>query len=143
MASVAADLGIGRSSGVSVAKPRHSKRLGQATRRACRIHKLAAVAPRKIGARLILTGALPQASYAWKVLGVAPSVLQQRRRALTSTLARGTAGRCLTTLLALEVRKKDPAFTTVFQLLESWFQIVAALPEKKIGSHACLLESHG
>ena len=47
------------------------------------------------------------------------------RRRLASCIAPTLKGRCLTTLLQIEIDKGDPAYSTVFVLLDSWMHIIS------------------
>ena len=122
---VAADLGIDRGA-VRRAKPKHAARRQAAARKFTRINKLVGKKARlrKMGIRLALSGAIPQETYAGRVFGTAPSALAIRRRRL-GKLMLPTFGRCLDTVLQLELGRGDPAFATVFEILEGWIDILA------------------
>eukprot|EP00959_Pyramimonas_sp_CCMP1952_P234117 4892113-Pyramimonas_sp.AAC.1 len=71
------------------------------------------------GARAVIQrGSLPRAAYSCKMFGMAPSTVLKWSRRLAAVIAPKLRGRCLATLLSLEIAKGDPAFGAVFALLD-------------------------
>ena len=123
----AADLGVDRGH-VAVFKPKARGRIKQAFRRAHKIQRLAKLGSKVRGAakKLLLLGALPQASYSAKVFGAAPSQVTKWRRSLRKLTVASKAGRCLTTQLAISVDTSDPAYSLAFGVFDTWFMILKA-----------------
>ena len=72
------------------------------------------------GRRLFLGGVYPQSMYGVQQFGLSPTaVLTLRRQAARACSTLGQ-GRCLTLLLALEMREHDPAKKIVRDVLELW-----------------------
>ncbi|CAK0856487.1 unnamed protein product, partial [Prorocentrum cordatum] len=125
--SQAPDLGIDRGHSIAGGKGKHARRVAHADRQVARTLKMARSGRRaRGGARAVVQrGSLPRAAYSCKVFGMAPSTVLKWRRRLAATIAPRLRGRCLTTLLSIEIAKGDPAFGAVFALLDSWMHIIS------------------
>ena len=123
---ITADLGIERGL-VQRACPKDSKRRKAAQAKlggVLRISRLSRFA-RRVGQKILRQGVHAQRSYAANVFGVAPTVLLSWRRTFAKVLAPGMRGRCLDTLLQLEYGEAgDPFFTSAFQVLNSWIDVI-------------------
>ena len=82
----------------------------------------------RVGKRFFLASAVPQAAYGGKVSGLAPSRIQDLRRAAGAVLSHAKKGRCLTTRFALELGTADPGVTLRVDLVKSWLDFVAHFP---------------
>ena len=71
---------------------------------------------RKAARTIIQRGASPQAMYSAKVFGLAPTRRQAIRRHLGATFSARKQGRCLTTMLAIEFGRADPAVQSTVDL---------------------------
>ncbi|CAK0891739.1 unnamed protein product, partial [Prorocentrum cordatum] len=129
----APDLGIDRGHSIGGGKGKHTKRAAHANRQVAKPLNMARSGGRARGGarQVVQRGALPRAAYACKVFGMAPSTVTKRRRRVASVVAPRLRGRCLTTLLQLEIGVDDPAFGTVFALLGSWMHIVSDPQRRK------------
>ncbi|CAK0808313.1 unnamed protein product [Prorocentrum cordatum] len=125
--SQAPDLGIDRGHSTAGGKGKHARRVAHADRQVARTLKMARSGRRaRGGARAVVQrGSLPRAAYSCKVFGMAPSTALKWRRRLATAIAPRLRGRCLATLLSIEIAKGDPAFGAVFALLDSWMHIIS------------------
>ena len=76
--------------------------------------------------RVIRRGGLPKVQYDAAIYGMSPSSVQACRREIGSTFASSFRGRCLDTILQLELGDQDPAISQVFKMLDSWMSILAS-----------------
>ena len=83
------------------------------------------------------TGALPSGKYSGNVFGVAPTVLRSWQRALGKTIAPGLHGRCLDTLLHVSVGDGEPAFETLFHVIDSWVAVISHSQQHRDMADAC------
>ena len=125
-ADTVADLGVDRGCIVGNGRPRRKVRFDAAVRRYGRCQRLAKLSPlaRSVAQKLARTGAAPQDEWTDPVHGAAPTVVAWRRRTWGALLSRQRFGRCLTTLLQLELAERDPAIEVIQSLLASWIYLV-------------------
>ncbi len=94
-----------------------------------RLHRLAALLRENLSvARLFRTGLTAAYTYGDDVTGVAPKVLESRRRTVAAAVARGSAGRSVDMVLALaddgSRQQLDPAFAAHLLPLGRWAEAV-------------------
>ena len=75
------------------------------------------------GRRLFLGGVLPQSMYGVQQFGLSPTAVRTLRRQAARACSTLGHGRCLTSLLALEMGEQDPAKKVVRHILELWIDI--------------------
>ena len=75
------------------------------------------------GRRLFTGGAYPQGMYGVQQFGLSPTALRTLRRQAARDCSTLGQGRCLTSLLPLEMGTQDPAKRVVGDVLELWIDI--------------------
>ena len=84
-----------------------------------------------MGRNLVRAGPHAKARYDMKAYGCSPTALAKLRRSLGWLITPRGAGRCLTTALAIDLHETEPAYATVFDILESWFQLLCKGPQAR------------
>ena len=75
------------------------------------------------GRQFFLGGVYPQSVYGVQQFGLSPTAVRTLRRQAARACSTLGHGRCLTSLLALEMGKHDPAKKVVRDVLELWIDI--------------------
>ena len=129
-----ADLGVDRGCKTRSGRPKAHARFEAAVRRYEKCKKLASLGSmaRNTAIKLAATGAAPQEQWADAIHGAAPTVVEKRRRTWGCLLSKSKQGRCLTTLLQLELGCRDPAIATAMSVVDSWIYIVQQRDQHKI-----------
>ena len=101
--------------------PKHTRRWKSALVRARKISRLAQnLTSARTTRMLAVTGMLPSATYASKLLGMAPSQLDRFRTATVNALMPRKGGRCRTTTLAIAMGQSEPGISVGVELIRSW-----------------------
>ena len=115
------DLGLDAYTG---RRPRKRIALRRRHRAALRAEKVSYLRSRNApGRRLFLGGVYPQSMYGVQQFGLSPTAVRTLRRQAARACSTLGQGKCLTSLLALEIREHDPAKKVVRDVLELWIDI--------------------
>ena len=115
------DLGLDAYTG---RRPRKRIALRRRHRAALRAGKVSYLRSRNApGRRLFLGGVYPQSMYGVQQFGLSPTAVRSLRRQAARACSTLDQGRCLTSLLALEMGEHDPAKKVVRDVLELWIDI--------------------
>ena len=115
------DLGLDAYTG---RRPRKRIALRRRHRAALRAGKVSYLRSRNApGRRFFLGGVYPQSMYGVQQFGLSPTAVRTRRRQAARACSTLGQGRCLTSLLALEMGEHDLAKKVVRDVLELWIDI--------------------
>ena len=135
------DLGLDAYTG---RRPRKRIALRRRHRAALRVRKVSYLRSRNApGRRLFLGGVCPQSTYGVQQFVLSPTAVRTLRRQAARACSTLGQGRCLTSLLALEMGEHDPAKKVVRDVLEIWIDIwlhlTAAQRKRVFGYQAAAL----
>eukprot|EP00972_Heterocapsa_arctica_P021237 3125767-Heterocapsa_arctica.AAC.1 len=131
VANTVRDLGIDATLGTRRSTPTSRARTGKSFRRMVKIKVLGKF--NKKAAKLLQTGARPQATWGHQARGTPPSVLQTLRGKMA--IAAGLkAGGCSSTALFLSCGLAgDPAYFLPIELISNWIMLWRTCPEVRVG----------
>ena len=118
----AKDLGVGRSLGWRKCTFALTKRITATVGRVRRIKVLRKTKAR--AAKLVNTGAMPQATYGKEVCGVGPSAMHKLRQFAAHAVSSDTRGQCKTTCIWIGLgMHNDPWIKCTIDQMKTWFML--------------------